>query len=256
MSDASVVVDVADDFAIIELARPARANALDAATFLELGAALDRCTADSGIRAIIVAGRGSHFSAGGDLDHPVFSAADRDERRQHLQPAYEVTARILDSPVPVVAAVHGRCAGAALAIVLASDLRVGASSSTFSLDFVRLGIAPDMGVCWLLGRSVGTGRALELALTADVIDASTALQWGLLSRVVENGAQLEAAKDIVRSFVEFPPTGLRAARKLVREAPFLDREQAFAAEIDAVADLVASPDAQARFDAFRNRKRA
>ncbi len=255
MGDAAVAVDVTDRIATIALARPSRANALDSAAFVELAAALDRCTADAAVRAIVLTGQGAHFSAGGDLDHPVFSAADADERREHLQPAYAVTTRLLDSPVPVVTAVQGRCAGAAVALVLASDLRVGATSSTFSLDFVRLGITPDMGVSWLLARSIGTGRALELALTAEAIDAACALEWGLLSRVVEDGTQIEAATQIARSLAEFPAGGLRAARKLVREAPFMDRERAFDAEIDAVTELVGSPDAQARFDAFRNRKR-
>jgi 2-(1,2-epoxy-1,2-dihydrophenyl)acetyl-CoA isomerase len=255
MSDRAVVVDITAGIAAIQLARPERANALDAASFRELAAALDRCTADPDVRAITLSGQGSHFSAGGDLDHPVFSAPDAEARREHLRPAYEVTARILDAPVPVVTAIHGRCAGAALAIVLASDLRVGAPSSTFSLDFVRLGIMPDMGVSWLLGRSVGTGRALELALTAEVLDAPTALEWGLLSRVVDDGTVLDAATQIARSFAEFPPAGLRAARWLVREAPFMNRDQAFATEIDAVVELLASPEAQSRLDAFRRRKR-
>lgn len=257
MTEPAVVLAVDDGVAIIELARPSRANALDVDMFTELGAALDRCTSDGEIRAIVIAGRGRHFCAGGDLfGHPVFSTADPEERREHLRPAYAITARILDAPVPVLTAIHGRCAGAAVAMVLASDLRIGATSSTFSLDFVRLGLLPDMGLCWLLGRSVGTGRALDLALTAEVLDAATAHEWGLLSRVVEEGAHVETAVELARSMAEFPPGGLRTARKLVRDAPFLDRDEAFGTEIESVVELVGSPDAQARIDAFRNRTRA
>ena len=255
MTETHVEVAFVDDIATIELARPARANALDSEMFTELSEALERCTTTDGVRAIVVSGRGGHFCAGGDLDHPVFDARDPDERRTLLEPAYDVTTKMLDAPVPIVVAVHGRCAGAGLALVLASDLRVASSSATFSLDFVRLGLVPDMGVSWLLGQAVGTARALDLALTADVIDAETALEWGVVSRVVDDGTELDAAMDRARSIAEHPPGGLRAARRLVRSGPFVARSTAFESEISAMIDLIPSPEAQDRLQAFRASRR-
>ena len=255
MTESHVDVAFVDDIARIELARPSRANALDRKMFTELSEALGRCMTTDGVRAIVLSGRGNHFCAGGDLDHPVFDADGPDERRRHLEPAYDVTTKMLDAPVPIVVAVHGRCAGAGLALVLASDLRVASRSATFSLDFVRLGLVPDMGVSWLLGQAVGTARALDLALSADVIDAETALQWGIVSRVVDNGTELDAAMDRARSIAEHPFGGLQAARTLVRRGPFVARSTAFENEISAMIDLIPSPDAQDRLQAFRQRRR-
>ena len=256
MTESHVEMAVVDGIATIELARPSRANSLDPAMFTELSEALDCCATTDGVRVIVISGRGKHFCAGGDLDHPVFDADGPDERRRHLEPAYDVTTKMLDASAPIVVAVQGRCAGAGLALVLASDLRIASASATFSLDFVRLGLVPDMGVSWLLGQAVGTARALDLALTAEVIDADTAMEWGIVSRVVADGAQLGAAMDLARSIAEHPPGGLQAARRLVRSGPFAGRSAAFEQEISAMNELIPTTDAQARLQAFRDRRRA
>ncbi|HRE01431.1 MAG TPA: enoyl-CoA hydratase/isomerase family protein, partial [Ilumatobacteraceae bacterium] len=113
--------------------------------------------------------------------------------------AYGVTERLLDLPLPIVCAVQGRCAGAALAMVLSCDLRIATESAVFSLDFVRLGLSPDMGVCWLLGSAVGIGRALDFALSGELMDAQRALDWGIVTRVVPDGGERHASTPSRRS---------------------------------------------------------
>lgn len=251
----NVAIQHHDGIASIELTRADRANSLGPEMFAELARAFDEVAGWSDVRVIILSGRGRHFSAGGDLDHPLFSTSDRQARRNLVVQAYEVTSRILDSEAPVVNALHGRVAGAALAMALACDLRVAAESTIFSLDFVRLGLAPDMGVSFLLGSAIGTGRALEFALTGDLLDAPTALEWGLVSRVVSDGQEIATAQSIAQQIAQHPPAGLRETRQLVRRGPHLERSVAFENEIDVLTDLALSDDTQARLHAFRNRVR-
>ena len=237
----------------IALSRPSRANAMDAAFFDAMAGALDDVQEDESARVVVLVGDGRHFCAGGDLDHPLFDEHDPLERRRHIEAAYEVTARMLDLDVPIVCALQGRVAGAATALVLASDLRVAARSTVFSLDFVRLGLSPDMGVAWLLAPAIGTARAVEWAITGDLVGAETAREWGLVSRVVDDGDERRVAFELAERLTEHPRGGLAAIRRLVRTAPTLPRSAGFEAEIASMNALIPSEASQARLTAFRSR---
>lgn len=254
-ADGPVRVGLDGEVAVVELARPERANCMDGPMFGALSDALDQVAETPGVRAVVLCGAGKHLCAGGDLDHPLFSDDDADSRRRQISQAYEVTNRMLDLQVPIVCAIQGRCAGAGLALVLSTDLRIAARSAVFSLDFVRLGVVPDMGLCWLLASTVGTGRALELAMTGDLMGAPQAHEWGIVTAVVDDGREREVAIERARALCAFPPGGLAAIRSLVRTAPFVDRHEAFRQEIDTMTELSATPDARNRLQAFRQRAR-
>src|SRR5262249_6828156 len=158
-----------------------------------------------GVRAVVLAGQGRNFCAGGDLTHPLFDETDGSARLAQIEDAYGITEALLDLEVPVLAAIQGRCAGAGLALALGCDLRVMATSATFGLAFGRLGLVPDMGLCWMLAPAIGGARALELALTAEVIGSAQAMEWGLVNRVVPDGAELGEARAWAEALVAFPP---------------------------------------------------
>ena len=246
---------IADGIASIELARPERANALGPEMVADLATALDACLGEPETRALVLSGQGRNFCAGGDLDHPLFSEQDPGRRHAMIAAAYALTERLLDSRVPVITAVHGRCAGAALAFVLASDVCVATEAATFSLDFVRLGLAPDMGVSWLLGRTVPAKHASELALTAEPIDAETALRWGVVSRLVPDGSHVAEAMRVASAIAAHPPEGIEAVRRLVRQDPGRPRSEAFAEEIQTMERLVDTTEAQERLRSFRELSR-
>ncbi|MGD9995551.1 MAG: enoyl-CoA hydratase/isomerase family protein [Ilumatobacteraceae bacterium] len=248
-------ISVSRDGAIatVLLDRPQRANAMDARFFESMSAALRGIATDESIRAVVLAGEGKHFCAGGDLRHPLFDEPDADARRPQIQAAYDVTEQLLDLDVPVVCAIQGRVAGAATALVLASDIRIAAPSTVFSLDFVRLGLSPDMGVCWLLTPAIGTSRALEMALSGDFVDAETAHAWGLVSKVVDEGGQREVAIETAQRLAQHPRAGMAAIRRLVRNAHTMPRAEGFAAEIRSMNSLIATADAQGRLAVFRSR---
>lgn len=255
IDDQRVVTTRDGGVAVVEMNRPERANSMDADMFPALAAALAAVAGDADVRAVLLCGAGRHFCAGGDLDHPLFDDDDEDSRRAQIEAAYAVTDQLLDLPQPVVVAVQGRCAGAGLALVLGGDLRIATTDAIFSLDFVRLGLAPDMGVCWLLAPAIGTGRALDLALSGELLGAARAAEWGIVSRLVEPGEERTAALQLAHRLAAQPPGGMAAIRRLVRTAPAVERQAGFAMEIDVMTRLAASTDARERLDAFRNRTR-
>jgi enoyl-CoA hydratase/carnithine racemase len=256
MGEAATAVGVTDDdgVAVVMLQVPERANALGPALMAALLDTLGSLPRRGEVRAVVLAGEGRNFCAGGDLDHPLFDEPDPSARLAQIEAAYGITEAILDLDVPVVAAIHGRCAGAGLALALAADLRVAAASATSSLEFVRLGLVPDMGLCWLLPAAIGGSRALELALSGEVVDAGTAGEWGLVNRVVPDGTHVDAATAWCRQVAGFPAGGLAATRRLLRTAARLERPYAFQEEAGVMNSLIATADSQARLRAVRTRQ--
>jgi enoyl-CoA hydratase len=193
----------AEGVALIELDDPARYNALTTAMVAELRAAFAELRADRTVRAVIVAGRGKGFCAGANMtgdDETSVEAQDRgpvgtvhfaqDNLAQLMLAIHEL-------PQPVIAAVHGAAVGGGLAIALAADLRVASRDASFGAQFIRVGLsACDVGSSYWLPRIVGPTIAAELMLTGRRFDAEEALRFGMLNRVVERDALLEAALDL------------------------------------------------------------
>jgi enoyl-CoA hydratase/carnithine racemase len=119
--------------------------------------------------------------------------------------------------VPVIAAVGGPAIGAGCDLALMCDMRVASTAAKFAESFVKLGIIPGDGGAWLLPRAVGLARAAEMAFTGDAIDAETALDWGLVSRVVEPDELLPTARALAERVAVNPPQALRMTKKLIRE---------------------------------------
>ena len=120
--------------------------------------------------------------------------------------------------VPSIAAVNGAAVGAGCDLALMCDLRVASERATFAESFLRLGLVSGIGGAWFLTRLVGQAKALELTLTSEFIDAQTALQLGLVSRVVEPAALDEVSAALARRIAANPPQALRMAKRLVLDA--------------------------------------
>jgi len=165
--------------AIVTLNRPERLNALSHDLLVELRHSLRELDGDADVRAVVITGSGRAFSAGADLRN---GPSDVEEvLRTYYNP---LILEIAAMRAPLVAAVNGVAAGAAVALALACDLRVAAATATFQLSFVKVGLVPDAGATWMLPRTIGTGRAAEMALLGRSVTASEALQWGLVNDVV------------------------------------------------------------------------
>lgn len=193
MSFTKLTVDRRGDVVIIRLNEPQTLNAVTERLLDELDRALDDAAATA--RAILLSSHGRAFCSGANLsDDTVGADANgvRDAGRLLETHVSGLIKRIKALPVPLVSAVRGAAAGVGASIALAADMIVAGESAYFLQAFSRLGLVPDGGAAWLLARSTGRVRAMELMLLGERVPAAQALDWGLINRVVPD-AQLDAA---------------------------------------------------------------
>ncbi|MFN3852858.1 MAG: enoyl-CoA hydratase/isomerase family protein [Phreatobacter sp.] len=216
--------------ALIRLNRPRQLNVLDPALGRGLVAAVGAAAADDGIRAVVLAGGGRSFCAGGDLS--VFHAdPDRaPEAAGELIDLFHTALRgIALMPKPVIAAVQGPVAGGGFSLAVACDLVVAAEDATFLAAYTKLGTSPDGGLTWSLTQLIGRRRALDLILTNRRLDAATALAWGLVNAVVPPGTQESEALALADALATGSAGATAAVKRLVGEAA----GQSFDAQLDA-----------------------
>ena len=167
---------------ILTLNRPERANSFNFEMVSELRQVLTETEKNPQVRCIVLTGAGKTFSAGQDITE--MNQADQTSYREHLDKTYNpLILQIRKIGKPVVAAVNGPCAGAALGIALACDLRLAKRSAYFVVGFSGIGLAPDSGVSLLLPVHIGLGRAQEYFYSNKPITAYQALQWGMVNQV-------------------------------------------------------------------------
>jgi enoyl-CoA hydratase/carnithine racemase len=239
---AHVAVDRDGPVGWIRLARPEKRNALTQAMREALAGALDGFDADPAIRAAVLTGEGSAFCAGVDLteDTPV-----------PPQLATAVSAPLERFGKPLLAAVNGPAAGGGFELALACDLRVAASTATFSLPEVKLASLPGSGGVVRLWQAVPPAVAAKLVLTGEPVDAAEALRVGLVSDVVEPEGLLELAARLAAQVAACAPLSLRAAKHVLRS---LERQEALELERALWGLLAGTDDRSEGRAAFRERR--
>lgn len=214
----------ADGIVTLTLNAPETRNAISDLPMVEaLLAALHAAETDSRARVAILTGTGSAFSSGGNIKSMSPGQGLVDEvpaiTRQNYRNGIQRLPLALEAlDIPVVAAVNGPAVGAGCDLALMSDVRIAGRSARFAESFVKIGIVPGDGGAWLLPRIVGFARASEMALTGDMIDAETALEYGLVSRVVPDGELMDAARTVASRIAANPPHAVRMTRRLLRQA--------------------------------------
>lgn len=207
----------------LTLNQPETRNAItDVAMVDAVCAAAERIRADLSVRCVIITGAGKGFSSGGNLKHMRDRSGTfegdaltvRDNYRKGIQ---RIPRAIWDLEVPTIAAVNGPAYGAGCDLTLMCDIRIAAEEATFAENFVKVGIIPGDGGAWLLPRQVGLSRAAEMAFTGEPVDARTALDWGLVSKVVPQEQLLPEAKALAARIAVNPPRALRMTKRLMRE---------------------------------------
>jgi enoyl-CoA hydratase len=203
-----------DGIAIITVNRPDKLNALNAQTVRRLDDVLHDVHGDSDIRVLIITGAGEKaFIAGADI-----AELSRMGPIDGVQVSREgqATFRFLETmPKPVIAAVNGFALGGGLELALACHIRIASTRAKFGLPEVKLGIIPGYGGTVRLPRLVGRGRALELILTGDMIDAAEAFRIGLVNRVEEPDALLDVARNMAKKMISNGPIALALALESV-----------------------------------------
>jgi enoyl-CoA hydratase/carnithine racemase len=198
----------------LRLNRPEKRNAITLAMYGALCDALSEAQADAAVRAVLLSGEGAGFCAGNDLqdflNSPPLSAEHPALRFLRLLPTFGK---------PLIAAVHGQAVGIGVTLLLHCDLVVAARSAQLSLPFVALGLVPEAGSSLLPPRLIGQQRAAELLFLGKPLDATTAHSYGLVNRVVEEGALLDEARRLALAVARQPAGALAATRRLLRGDP-------------------------------------
>ena len=210
--------------AVLTLNRPETRNALSGeAMFAAFEQLFERIDADLGIRSAVLTGAGSAFCSGGNVAEMrertgMFAGAPEQIARNYRDGIQRIPRAFQRLRVPIIAAINGPAIGAGNDLACMCDLRIASSNARFAESFVKVGIVPGDGGCWLLPRVVGPAMAAELAFTGDTIDAGEALRIGLVSRVMEPQVLMAQALRLADRIAANPPQVLRWTKQLLQVA--------------------------------------
>jgi 2-(1,2-epoxy-1,2-dihydrophenyl)acetyl-CoA isomerase len=157
-------------------------------------------------------------------------------------------------PKPIIAAVNGVSAGAGFSLALAADMRIASTEAKFISVFIRRGLVPDTGATWHLPQLIGRGRAMEMMLSGDEVDAETAERWGLVNRVVAPEALLEETMALARRLASGPTVALEMTKRLLNDVTREGLDRQLQNEAWAGSRAGASEDAGEGFKAFAERR--
>jgi enoyl-CoA hydratase len=248
-------LDVQDGIATLSVNRPDKLNALNEQTIRELDAAVREITERADVRGAIVTGVGAKaFVAGADIAElarmgPV-DGVEVSRLGQRVFRAIELSRK------PVIAAVNGFALGGGCELALACHLRIAAENARFGLPEVKLGIIPGYGGTLRLPRIVGKGRALELMLTAEMIDAAEAHRIGLANRVVPQAELMDAARRLMETILKNGPVALGLAIECTTRGMEMSVDDGLALESNLFGLLAATEDMREGMSAFLEKRAA
>jgi 2-(1,2-epoxy-1,2-dihydrophenyl)acetyl-CoA isomerase len=253
-TESTVRYEASDGIATLTLSRPAVYNALNAQMHADLMTALRQAERDAAVRALLITGEGKAFCSGQDLrEIPAEDAAGMIGQR--LRAAYNpLVTKLRTLPKPVIAAINGVAAGAGLSLALACDLRVAGQSSRLDVAFARIGLIPDCGMTALLPRLIGQARAFELAALGGAVDAPTALQWGLVNRVVPDEELLPAARALAAQLAAGPALAISLIKRSLERSGDASLAEMLEYEAQAQQAAGAHPDFAEGVAAFREKR--
>jgi enoyl-CoA hydratase len=247
-----LVVETREGVGFVTVSRPAKMNALDAKTIDELDAAFAAFASNPAVKGVVVTGAGKAFVAGADVE--ALSGLDAASGRALSERGQRVFDRIESLGKPVVAAVNGFALGGGCELALACHVRIASQDASLGTPEVKLGLICGYGGTQRLPRLVGRGRALEILLTGERVDAQEALRIGLVNRVVPRERMLAEAEALVRRMAANAPLAIRATLEAVNGG--LDRPlgEAQRGEAARFADVVETADAREGTRAFLERR--
>jgi len=236
--------------------RPEVLNALTFDVYAQFRDLLETLRYDDTIKVLILTGAGRGFCSGGDVHEIIGELLKRDVKGHldftRMTGAVVQNMRLLDKPI--IAALNGTTAGAGAVIALASDLRIASEQAKFAFLFSKVGLTgADMGAAYLLPKVVGQGRALELLLLGDAIDAATAERYGLVNRVVAPEALLSTAQEWARRLAAGPTMAISMTKRLVNNEWHMDLIAALESEAQAQALMLMGEDHRLFYEAFKEK---
>ena len=181
-----------------------------------------KMTRDRSVRAIVLTGAGKAFCAGGNVKNMrdkagMFGGSPFELRNSYRTGIQLIPAALYELEVPVVAAINGPAIGAGLDLTCMCDIRIASRRALFAESFAKLGIVPGDGGAWLLPRIIGLARASQLSLTGEMFDAEKALEYGLVTEVLEDDELMPRAMEIAGSIAANPGHATRLTKRLLRD---------------------------------------
>jgi len=248
---------VSDGIATVTLNRPEKLNPLTFESYADLRDLLHQLPHREDTRVLVIRGEGKGFCGGGDVNEIIGELIKMDVPglMGFTKMTGDVIKAMRECPVPIISGIQGIAAGAGSVIALASDFRVCSRSARFAFLFTKVGLSGgDMGAAYLLPRIVGAGRATQLLMLGDTIDAETADRYGLVSELVDDDRLDDAVNALARRLADGPTLGYAQTKSLITRE--LDMSLAASVELDAMTQaLLMTTEDHAEFHAAFNEKR-
>jgi enoyl-CoA hydratase/carnithine racemase len=248
---------VDDGVATVTLNRPDKLNALTFSTYADLRDLLHELPHRGDTKVLVIRGEGKGFCAGGDVNEIIgeLLRMKPDELMGFTKMTGDVIKAMREVPIPIISAIQGMAAGAGSVIALASDFRVVSTSARFAFLFTKVGLSGgDMGAAYLLPRMIGMGRATQLLMFGDTIDAATADGYGLVSELVPDDDLDAAVQRLARRLADGPTLALAQTKALLTRE--LDMSLSSSLELDAMTQaLLMTSDDHAEFHAAFTERR-
>ena len=242
-----LLVDDGDVVTEITLNRPDRRNALSLDLMQELQAALEQAAG----RVVVIAGAGPAFSAGHDLSELV--ACEGDDAAELFDTCASLMTAVQSIPQPVIAKVHGVATAAGCQLVASCDLAVAETGARFATPGVRIGLFCSTPMVPLT-RAIGPKRAMQMLLTGDLIDASTAIEWGLINDAVPPDQLDASVDDLARRIAEASPMVLALGKRTFYEQAGMPQADAYTIAAKVMTDNAATDDAHEGIQAFLDKR--
>ena len=251
----SVRIEVADGVGVLTLDNPDRRNVLNADTVQRIITAFEDFEAeDSGVTAVVVTGAPPAFCAGADLSNLQAGgeSAAGGGGESAMRSIYEGFLRVGRSPLPTIAAVNGAAVGAGMNLAMVCDVRIAARRAKFDTRFLQLGLHPGGGHTWMLERIVGPQTAAAMVLLGEVLDGEAAARAGLVWKVVDDDALLDAARELAGRAAAAPRELVKRVKQTLRAVPDIDvHEEAVDLELAAQMWSLAQPEFRERVAALQ-----
>ena len=251
----NLLIQIDSGIAIITINRPKAMNALNEKTLIELQDIFDSVAEDVAIKVVIITGSGEKaFVAGADI--AAMQPLSALEARQFAKLGHRVMTAIESCSKPVIAAVNGFALGGGCELALGCDIRIVAENARFGQPEVNLGVIPGFGGTQRLSRLIGKGRALELILTGDMIDATEAYRIGLANKVVPLDQLLDTTKKMASAIISKGSYAVQLAKEAVHNGLELDLDRANQYEAELFGLCFATTDQKEGMQAFLEKRQA
>jgi enoyl-CoA hydratase len=250
----NILLEIDGAVATVTLNRPTVLNALNTSLLAELTQALSELDREDAVRAVIVTGAGKAFAAGADIGE-LNAIANAVEGAEKARSGQRITLQIERMRKPVIMAVNGFALGGGCELAMAGDVRIASENAKFGQPEVNLGLIPGYGGSQRTTRLLGKGMALFLCLSGDIIDANTALQIGLVERVVPAEELLPAARKLAQTFAAKAPLAIAACKRAIYNGAHLPLSDALEVEALEFGTLVNTNDFKEGTGAFLEKRK-